>query len=107
MDIFGLSCTVTPFGIIAGISVAKSGRYRPQLWLSWVALIIASALFTTLDADSKRSLYIGYQVIAGLGLGILITIAFFPILAPIPVSLNANALAFFMFVRFFAQVRCH
>lgn len=93
-----------PFGLVAGISVAKSGKYRPQLWLAWVSLIVSGGLLLTLKADSSRSKYIGYQVFIGLGLGILMTTAFFPVLAPLPVSLNANALAFFMFVRFFSQV---
>ena len=104
VDIFGLGFTIMPFGLVSGISVAKSGRYRPQLYLSWVSLIIAGGLLTSLNEDSSRGKYIGYQVLIGLGLGILMTTAFFPVLAPLPVSLNANALAFFMFVRFFSQV---
>lgn len=93
-----------PFGLIGGVSVAKSGKYRPQLFLAWLSLVAAGAALVTLDADSSRGKYIGYQVIIGLGLGILMTTAFFPVLAPLPVNLNANALAFFMFVRFFSQV---
>ncbi|KAL5518322.1 hypothetical protein ACEPAH_4 [Sanghuangporus vaninii] len=104
VDILGLGCTIMPFGLISGISVAKSGKYRPQLWLAWASLIIAGALLKTLDENSSRPKYIGYQVLIGLGLGILMTTAFFPVLAPLPVSLNANALAFFMFVRFFSQI---
>ncbi|KAL5495946.1 hypothetical protein ACEPAI_1410 [Sanghuangporus weigelae] len=104
VDLLGLGCTIMPFGLIAGISVAKSGKYRPQLWLAWVSLIVAGGLLFTLKADSSRPKYIGYQVLIGLGLGILMTTAFFPVLAPLPVSLNANALAFFMFVRFFSQI---
>lgn len=104
MDLFGIGMTIMPFGLISGILVAKSGRYRPQLFLAWLALIAAGAALVTLDANTERSKYIGYQVIIGLGLGILMTTAFFPVLAPLPVSLNANALAFFMFVRFFSQV---
>ncbi|KAI5119018.1 hypothetical protein M0805_001877 [Coniferiporia weirii] len=104
VDIFGLGFTVMPFGVISGISVAKSGKYRPQLWFSWVVLIVSGGLLISLDADTSRGRYIGYQVLIGLGLGILMTTAFFPVLAPLPVSLNANALAFFMFVRFFSQV---
>lgn len=59
---------------------------------------------STLDTDSNVAHFIGYQVIVGLGLGILLTTGFFPVLAPLPVKYNANALAFFMFVRWFSQV---
>ncbi|KAH8111198.1 iron permease [Phellopilus nigrolimitatus] len=95
--------TTMPFGIISGISVAKLGKYRPQLWLAWACLVVAAGLFSTLHADSVLSASVGFQVISSLGIGILLTCTFFPILAPISLSLNANALAFFMFTRFFAQ----
>ncbi|KAI5118633.1 hypothetical protein M0805_000009 [Coniferiporia weirii] len=104
VDAFGLAFTTMPFGIIAGLSVAKSGMYRPQLWMAWLSLITGGALLSTLSVDSSAGHYIGFQVIVGLGLGILLTTGFFPVLAPMPPSLNANALAFFMFVRWFSQV---
>ncbi|KAH8108240.1 iron permease [Phellopilus nigrolimitatus] len=95
--------TTMPFGIISGISVAKLGKYRPQLWLAWACLVVAAGLFSTLHADTVLSASVGFQVISSLGIGILLTCSFFPILAPISLSLNANALAFFMFTRFFSQ----
>ncbi|KAL5536448.1 hypothetical protein ACEPAF_270 [Sanghuangporus sanghuang] len=104
VDVFGLAFTIMPFGIIAGVSVAKFGRYRPQLWLAWVSLIVGGALMSTLDTDSNVGHFIGYQVIVGLGLGILLTTGFFPVLAPLTVKYNASALAFFMFVRWFSQI---
>lgn len=93
-----------PVGLIFGISVAMSGRYRPQLWLAWVTLTVAGALMSTLKADTTIGHVIGYQIMSGFGLGILMTVCFFPVLAPLHVSLNASALAFFMFVRYLSQV---
>lgn len=104
VDCFGIAYTIAPFGMILGTSVTKTGRYRPQLWQAWAVLVIAGGLLTTLHADSSRSVAIGFEVLIGLGLGTLIPCTFFPVLAPIPVELNAPALAFFMFLRFMAQV---
>lgn len=92
-----------PVGLVFGISVAKFGKYRQQLWLAWAALIVAGALMSTLKDDTSLGRGIGYQVIIGFGLGILMTVCFFPVLAPLHVSLNASALAFFMFVRYLSQ----
>lgn len=43
-----------------------------------------------------------YQLIVGIGSGILYACTTFPVLAPLPVSRNAPALALFAFVRTFA-----
>lgn len=107
VDVFGVSQTTMPFGLLAGITVAKSGRYRPQLWFAWVLCIAGMSLFSTLDVDSGRAAQIGYQVIAGIGMGILLTNTVFPVLAEVEVTLNASALAFYMFARYMSQVRYH
>lgn len=104
IDVFGLAFTIMPFGIVAGLSVAKFKCYRPQLWVGWVCLIVGAALMSTLNVDSTIARAIGFQIITGLGLGILLTTGFFPVLAPLKVEYNASALAFFMFVRWFSQV---
>ena len=104
VDLFGVSQTTMPFGVISGISIAKSGRYRPQLWFAWVMCVVGSALLSSLNVDSSRSQYIGYQIFMGIGMGILMTSTVFPVLSPIPVKLNANALGFYMFFRYLSQV---
>lgn len=104
VDQLGVALVLAPFGIISGVSVNKTRKYRPQLWISWVFLIIGTGLLTTLHEDSSRGRAIGFEIMAGMGMGILTTTTYFPVLAPLPVSENALALAFFMFLRNFAQV---
>ncbi|THG99353.1 hypothetical protein EW145_g7284 [Phellinidium pouzarii] len=98
-----LSLGIMPFAMASGISIAKTGRYRPQLWSSWAFLLLAAGLFSTLKVDSNKGAGAGFQIFMAVGLGVLQAAPFFPILAPIDISLNPNALAFFMFVRFFSQ----
>jgi len=104
VDIFGIPYTILSVAIVAGISVTKTGRYRPQLWFSWVLLLIAAGLLSTVHAGTSRAAVIGYEIIAGVGIGILIVVNFYPVLAPIPLSDSASALSLYQFVRFLSQV---
>ncbi|KAI0061757.1 MFS general substrate transporter, partial [Artomyces pyxidatus] len=52
---------------------------------------------------SSRAKYIGFQIVLGVGIGMIWIATQFPILAPLPFSNNARTLAFFTFVRCFAQ----
>ena len=60
---------------------------------------------STVHADSSYATAIGLPVILGTGSGLIYSAAYFPILAPLPVSENAHALALFSFVKQFASVR--
>ena len=104
VDIFGATFTIAPFAIINGVSVLLLNRYRPQNYIGWALGLVGMGLLSTIKADSSHARNIGYQIVEGAGLGILFTATTFPILAPLKVSEAANALAFFTFIRSFAQV---
>ncbi|KAH7104831.1 MFS multidrug transporter [Auriculariales sp. MPI-PUGE-AT-0066] len=104
IDWLGLSCTVGPFGIVAGVSVAVIKKYRPTILFGWALAVTSMVLYMQLKVETKLSTLIGYEVVFGLGVGALYTTTYFPVLAPLPVSANARALAFFNFCRCFAQV---
>ncbi|KAF9062261.1 iron permease [Rhodocollybia butyracea] len=104
VDGFGLSYTISPSSMLAGIIVQKTGRYRQPMWVGWTLMIVGSALLATLDENSSRSMCYGFQALIGVGMGIIYVTAYFPVLAPIPVSQSAPALAFFTFIRNFALI---
>ncbi|KAJ7101372.1 major facilitator superfamily domain-containing protein [Mycena belliarum] len=104
VDVFGLGFVIAPSNIIAGLTISRSNRYRPQLWLSWCFVMVGAGLLSTLKADSFRGKAIGFEAVLGVGIGILTTATYFPVLAPLPISENAHALAFFIFTRAFGQV---
>ncbi|KAK7012809.1 efflux pump FUS6 [Favolaschia claudopus] len=104
VDIFGLAFSVAPSALLVGLSIAKSRQYRPQIWVSWSLVIIGTGLFTTLTVDSSRAKAIGFQIIPGMGLGMMTAAVFFPILAPLPVESNAHAIALYTFVRNFSNI---
>lgn len=101
---FAVCLTVPAFAIGTGISVELLQQYRPQNYIGWMFIIIGFGLLSSLDENSSRAMYIGLQIPLGVGLGIVWISTQFPILAPLPVSNSAHALAFFTFMRCFAQV---
>ncbi|KAI0776679.1 iron permease [Trametes elegans] len=103
IDMFGLSFSIPLFAIVAGVSIEVFSKYRPQNYLGWVFTIVGFVLLSLLNKDSGPAKYIGFQIPLGVGLGILWISTQFPILAPLPFSNSAYALAFFIFVRNFAQ----
>ncbi|KAJ7278817.1 major facilitator superfamily domain-containing protein [Mycena rebaudengoi] len=104
VDAFGLGFVSAPTNIIAGITISRTKHYRPHLWFSWCLIMVASGLLSTLTADSSRSKAIGFEALIGAGIGVLTTATYFPVLAPLPISENAHALAFLTFTRAFGQV---
>ncbi|KAG8951997.1 hypothetical protein FRC04_005330 [Tulasnella sp. 424] len=103
VSLFGNAFTIAPGAIAAGASAAIFTVYRPQNAIGWVLTAIGVGLLSLLDTSSSKAEWVGYQVIEGIGLGFLFTAPQFPVLAPLPVTETAHALAFFTFVRSFAQ----
>jgi hypothetical protein len=69
-------------GTVAAISVKKTKTYRPQLWLAWILLIVGNGLMTTVRDDSPIGNIMAFSSIASIGIGIVVTTAYFPVLAP-------------------------
>ncbi|KZO90450.1 major facilitator superfamily transporter [Calocera viscosa TUFC12733] len=55
--------------IVAGIGVTKIGYYVPFMILSSILLSVGIGLLTTFKVDTGRSVWIGYQILAGCGVG--------------------------------------
>ncbi|KAJ7097289.1 iron permease [Mycena belliarum] len=103
VDLLGLAFVIPVLAILTGVSVQVLSKYRPQNYIGWVLIIVGFGLFSLLDEHSSKPSYIGLQIVLGVGLGIIWIGTQFPILAPLPFSNNAHALAFFTFVRCFSQ----
>ncbi|KAI0791722.1 Mfs1.2 [Abortiporus biennis] len=98
------SVIVGIFIVFSSVSVAATKMYRPQLWFGWILLIIACATLSSLKFDSTTRQGYGYPIFIGAGGGIMYATTYFPVLAPLPVTENAHALALFAFFRSFAGV---
>ncbi|KAF7351678.1 MFS domain-containing protein [Mycena sanguinolenta] len=91
-------------GLIAGVIIQKTTSYRVPIMMGWSLLVLGLGLLSTLDENTSRAKTLAFSVISGLGTGSLILATYFPVLAPIPVSKNANALALFVFIQNFGLV---
>lgn len=105
--LLGYTCLAPVSGILSGISVNKLHLYRPQLWISWSIILISLGLLVTLGVNSSQADVVGFALLLAVGIGGLNATTMFPVLAPLSVEMNAQALAFFAFLRNFAQVRIY
>ncbi|KIO20593.1 hypothetical protein M407DRAFT_29798 [Tulasnella calospora MUT 4182] len=103
VSVLASALTITPGAIACGATVAIFNIYRPQNLAGWVITTVALGLFTLFKISTPKAQWVGFQIIEGIGLGILNAAPTFPVLAPLPISENAHALAFFTFVRSYSQ----
>ncbi|KAG8907585.1 hypothetical protein FRB99_003509 [Tulasnella sp. 403] len=76
--------------------------YRPQNFVGWAFMTLGVGL-SLLKASSPKGEWVAFQIIEGMGIGMLFSVTTFPVLAALPVSETAHALAVFTFLRPYAQ----
>jgi hypothetical protein len=90
--------------VVAGIAVKKTGRYLIPICVGWILIAIGAGLLTTLDANSSIAKAVGFEVVIGSGIGMVYVANIFPILASIPITQTAPAMALYTFSRNFGYV---
>ncbi|KAI9066150.1 MFS multidrug transporter [Trametes sanguinea] len=103
VKVFPLAIFSPTFSMLSGVLVKKMNKYRPVNYFGWTVIIIGLGLMTTIDVDSSTGEWAGYQALLAAGSGTIWAITLFPILAPLSVTRAAAALAFYNFIRTFAQ----
>jgi hypothetical protein len=58
------------FTVIAGAAITTTGYFTPFIVLGAAIMTVASGLIYTFSENSTSSAWIGYQVLAGIGLGL-------------------------------------
>ncbi|KAJ3512851.1 hypothetical protein NLJ89_g3284 [Agrocybe chaxingu] len=97
-----LSASVSPFAIVQGMIIARTGHYRTVNFVGWILLLLGTGLLITLNAHTSIGLVVLYQLLMGVGFGLLYSTTF-AVLAPLPLSVNGPAVAFLTFFRQFSQ----
>ncbi|KAN0082553.1 Major facilitator superfamily domain containing protein [Tylopilus felleus] len=96
--------SLAPAAIVTGISINVTRRYRPQMWLGWIFMIVGFGLMSTIIATDSIGKSIGYMMLLGCGIGLLSATPMYPIQASLPVTQNATSMTFMWFIRSFASV---
>jgi hypothetical protein len=68
--------SITLSSIVVGGSITSFGWYVPFMWVGAAVFTVGCGLLYTLSPDSGAGMWIGYQIIAGVGAGSSIQIPF-------------------------------
>lgn len=101
----GASLAIGPLSIIAGITVAYFKHYKNQLLIGWIMCAVGSWLMSSVHVDTPQLRTIAFSIVVTGGVGVLLSLTDFPVLAPLPLTDRNRALTFYIFVRTFATVR--
>lgn len=58
-------------GVLVGIFIHRTGRYLELIWVGTVMITVGNGLFVDLSATSSVAKLLGYQVVEGIGSGLL------------------------------------
>ncbi|KAF3357517.1 hypothetical protein VdG1_03305 [Verticillium dahliae VDG1] len=97
------SLTVAPAGIVVGVIAAITGHYRWSLWTGWALTTLGAGLLYLLNPDTPVRHWIPLNLPIGVGTGMLFPAMALSIQAACAPHLNAQAAAFFAFLRTFGQ----
>lgn len=65
--------SLVPGGIVSGLILTKTGRYRPLHLAGYALMTLGAGLFTLLDKNASLAVYVIVQIVAGLGSGLALT----------------------------------
>ncbi|CAK7209612.1 hypothetical protein SBRCBS47491_000502 [Sporothrix bragantina] len=95
--------TVAPAAAAVGIIAGITGHYRWSLWVGWFLTTLGSGLLLLLGPNTSIPAWIWLNVPVGIGSGMLFPAMGLSIQAACEPELNAQATAFFSFLRTLGQ----
>ena len=104
VEIFPIATTIAPAAAVSGVLVTITGRYRLYHFLGFALMAAGCGSLSTLDASSNMGAWIGFQLMFGLGNGMVFNTMIPPLLASLPSSEVATATATWTFMRSFGQI---
>ncbi|EHK42446.1 uncharacterized protein TrAtP1_002544 [Trichoderma atroviride] len=91
-------------GIVAGVILTKTGRYRPLHIASFALITLGFGLFSRFNASTSRAEWIIVQCIPAIGLGFMMTANLPAVQADLPESDTALATGAFAFMRAYGSI---
>ena len=99
-----ITAAIAPFGILTGILISRTGKYRAFHFLGFGLLSLGVGAFSLLDENSSAAKWAGFQVIFGAGSGMIFSSTLPPIQASLDEADMATATATWAFMRSFGSV---
>jgi len=72
IDMLPYSFSIAPFAIVAGATTTMSGRYKPQNVIAWCLVVVGMGLQSMLHTGSAVRNWAGFEIVAGMGFGLLV-----------------------------------
>ncbi|KAM4057562.1 major facilitator superfamily protein [Hirsutella rhossiliensis] len=102
--LFPIATTSAPAGVLAGVFITKTGRYRVWQLLGLGLMSLGCGMCNLLNATSPTGQWVGFQLLLGFGFGFVFTSTLPPILASLAESDVATATGAWTFLRNFGSV---
>lgn len=87
------------FGVLAGVVIHATGRFREIMWIGSLFLTLGFGLFISFDAYTSTAKVVGYLMIGGLGSGILFEAPLIAVQSQVEQQDVASATATLSFIR--------
>ncbi|KAJ5520953.1 Major facilitator superfamily domain general substrate transporter, partial [Penicillium fimorum] len=101
--LFPETFTVAPSGMVAGVLITVTGRYRWAIWIGWAFSTVGLGLMCLIKVDTSMLGWIFLNIVPGLGLGILFPSLGYAVQASTDPENLAIAVAMFSFFRALGQ----
>lgn len=95
-----LSLGSSLMAIVSGLLVAKTGRYRPVMWVGWAVMTLGFGLLIMLDEDTSSWKQEVWLLVAGLGVGCLFQPPLIGLQASMPLKDMATTTSVFTLLRY-------
>lgn len=99
VEAFPLCFTVMPFVIVTAFAIEYLRRYRWSIWTGWVFTTVGMGALSLLRATSSSAQRSGYQILGGIGLGMLYPALSLPLQASFDEDEVGIAMGMFVFAR--------
>ncbi|KAF3038779.1 hypothetical protein E8E12_002203 [Didymella heteroderae] len=87
------------FGVVCGVIIHRTGRFREIMWVGSAFMCLGFGLFISFNANTTTAHAVGFQMIAGFGQGILFEAPLIAIQSQVKQEDVATATATMAFVR--------
>ncbi|RAL59143.1 hypothetical protein DID88_006699 [Monilinia fructigena] len=103
IGLFPLTFTTAPAAVVVGLIIAKTGHYRPSIWVGWAISTLGIGLLILLKESTSTTSWIFITLIPGTGLGTLFSAQGFAAQASVSNIDLPFAGAMYSFFRAFGQ----